>query len=575
MRLRTAQLRPHRHERRTLQELPRADHRGGPRLGSRRWARGHALSPEPNGYPHIGHAKSIWLNFDLAERYGGTTNLRFDDTNPAAEEQEYVDAIQEDIRWLGYAWDELRFASDYFEQLFDWACELIGKGLAYVDDQTVDEIRKNRGSATSPGVESPYRDRSPEENLDLFRRMRAGEFEDGSRVLRAKIDMAAANMNLRDPVMYRILRVTHHRTRDEWCIYPLYDWAHGQSDAIEGITHSVCTLEFENRRALYDWYLDHISAPSRPRQHEFARLNLEYTVVGKRKLRQLVERGEVAGWDDPRMPTLRGMRRRGYTPESIRTFCERIGVTNVDSVIEMVQLENALRDDLNRRALRRFAVLRPLAVVITNWPEGHVREIEAVNNPEDESAGTRTLRLDGKLWIERDDFRLDPPPKYFRLAPGREVRLRYGCVIRCDGVVTGDDGEPVELRCTFDDSTWGGAKPADGRKVKGIVHWVGSDAPTAEVRLYDHLFRVPNPADVPDGEDWLQNLNPSSLEVVAGARIEPALAAAEPGPSFQFERLGYFCADAVDSQPGAPVFNRAVTLRNTWAKIEKRAGSGR
>ncbi len=525
--------------------------------------------PEPNGYLHIGHAKSICLNFGLAEEFGGRCHLRLDDTNPEKESMEYVRAIQEDVRWLGFDWGEhLYFASDYFEKLYEWAKELIRKGLAYVDDLSAEEIREYRGTLTEPGRESPYRNRSVEENLDLFERMRAGEFPDGSRVLRAKIDMASGNLNLRDPVMYRIKRATHYRTGDAWCIYPTYDWAHGQSDSIEGITHSICTLEFEDHRPLYDWFLEALGV-HHPRQIEFARLRLTYTVMSKRKLTQLVQDGHVAGWDDPRMPTIAGLRRRGYTPESIRDFCSRIGVAKKDSVVDVALLEHCLREDLNRRAERRMAVLRPLRVVIENYPEGQVEELEAVNNPEDPSAGTRKVPFSRVLYIERDDFMEDPPKKFFRLAPGREVRLRYAYFIRCTDVVKDAEGNVVELRCTYDPATRGGDAP-DGRKVKATLHWVSAaHAAEAEVRLYDRLFTEPNP----DGlkEDFRTYLNPHSLEVLTGCKLEPSLAGVEPGERYQFERLGYFAVDP-DTRPGRPVFNRAVTLRDTWAKVRARGG---
>jgi glutaminyl-tRNA synthetase len=521
--------------------------------------------PEPNGYLHIGHAKAITVDFGIAARYGGRCNLRFDDTNPSKEEVEYVEAIQEDIRWLGYAWDRLVYASDWFEDLYRFAEELVGKGLAYVCDLTGEETRAYRGTVTEPGRNSPYRDRPPAESLDLLRRMRAGEFPDGARTLRARIDMASPNMNLRDPVMYRIQHTHHHRTGDAWCIYPMYDWAHGQCDALEGITHSLCSLEFENHRPLYDWFLEHVSAPHRPRQIEFARLAITHTVMSKRKLMRLVTEGRVEGWDDPRMPTLRGLRRRGYTPEAIRAFCETVGVTKANSMIGMHVLESAVRDDLNRRAERRMAVLRPLKVVITNLDADHVEWLEAVNNPEDEAAGTRKVPFTREVWIERDDFREDAPRKFFRLAPGREVRLRYAYCITCDEVVKDAAGEVVELRCTYDPETGGGRTP-DGRKVKGIVHWVSAaHAVDAEVRLYDHLFA----AEEPEGGDFLDHLNPASLEVVRGAKLEPALADAEPGATVQFERLGYFANDPKRARAGAPAFHRTVALRDTWGKIEK------
>ena len=531
--------------------------------------------PEPNGYLHIGHAKAIFVNYNLPEKYGGKFNLRFDDTNPSKEETEYVDSIMEDMRWLGADWeDRLFFTSDYFEQLYGFAVQIIERGDAYVCDLSLEEVREYRGTGAGPGRNSPWRDRSVEENLDLFRRMRAGEFADGAKTLRAKIDMAATNMNLRDPVMYRIMRHRHHRTGDAWCIYPMYDWAHGQSDAIEAITHSCCSLEFRNHRPLYDWFLDHFDAPHRPKQLEFSRLNVAYTVMSKRKLVQLVQDGHVSGWDDPRMPTVRGLRRRGYTPEAIRAFCDTVGVTKVDSVIDMVVLENHLREDLNRRAERRMAVLNPLKLVIENWPEGKVEQIEAVNNPEDENAGTRMLPFGRELWIDAADFLEDAPKKYFRLAPGREVRLRYAWCVTCTDVVKNDAGEVVEVRCTYDPETSHGRTP-DGRKVKGIIHWVSAEhAIEAPVRLYDHLFSNPAPDDVPEGGDFTDNLNPESLVELAGCRLEPSLAGAAPGESFQFERVGYFCADLVDSRPGAPVFNRSVSLRDTWAKIANKAGGG-
>jgi len=529
--------------------------------------------PEPNGYLHIGHAKSICLNFGLARKYGGRCNLRFDDTNPTKEEQEYVDSIQDDVRWLGFQWDGVYYASDYFEQLYQWAEKLVQDGRAYVDDLTADEIREHRGTLTQPGKESPYRTRSALENLDLFRRMRAGEFPDGSRTLRAKIDMAHPNLNLRDPVMYRILRAHHHRTGDKWCIYAMYDWAHGQSDSIERITHSICTLEFENHRPLYDWFIQSLGIYA-PQQIEFARLNLTYTVMSKRRLLTLVKDGHVAGWDDPRMPTIGGLRRRGYTSESLRLFCDRIGVARFNSTIDMVVLENAVRDDLNKRAPRVMGVLRPLKVVIENYPEGQTEQLEAVNNPEDAAAGTRQVPFSRELYIEQDDFREEPPPKYFRLSPGKEVRLRYAYFITCQDVVKDPKtGEVVELRCTYDPETRGGNAP-DGRKVKSTIHWVSApDAVAAEVRLYDHLFSTEDPDEASEGQDWRSNLNPASLEVLPTCYLEPSLAAAEPGSHWQFERLGYFCADRKDSRPGKPVFNRIVTLRDTWAKIEKQGRS--
>jgi len=529
--------------------------------------------PEPNGYLHIGHAKSICLNFGMAaEHPGGLCNLRFDDTNPIKEEQEYIDAIKEDLRWLGFDWEDREFyASDYFERLYDYAENLIGKGKAYVDDLSADEIREHRGTLTAPGRESPFRSRSVRENLDLFQRMRQGEFPDGSRVLRAKIDMASGNLNMRDPVMYRILRSRHHRTGDAWCIYPMYDWAHGQSDSIEGITHSLCTLEFEDHRPLYNWFVEQLGIHP-PRQIEFARLNLSHTVMSKRKLLRLVEDGTVAGWGDPRMPTLSGLRRRGYTPESIRRFCDRVGVAKVNSVVDIALLEHTVREDLNRSAQRVMAVLRPLRVVLENYPEDQVEELDAVNNPEDPSAGTRKVPFSRVLYIERDDFREEPPPKYFRLAPGREVRLRYGYFIRCTDVVKDDTGEVVELRCTYDPQTRGGSAP-DGRKVKGTIHWLSAEhSLPATVRLYEHLFTKTDPDDVEEGADFRSNLNPQSVETLDSCWIEPYLKNAAPGNRYQFERLGYFCVDPVDTTPLRPVFNRTVTLRDTWAKIEKARG---
>ncbi len=525
--------------------------------------------PEPNGYLHIGHAKAICLDFGLAQEFGGRCHLRFDDTNPAKESQEYVDAIIRDVRWLGFDWGpHLYYASDYFEQLYAWACDLIRKGLAYVDDLSPEEIREYRGTLTAPGRESPCRNRSVEENLDLFQRMRAGEFEEGTRTLRARIDMAAGNMNLRDPVMYRIRKATHHRTGDRWCIYPMYDWAHGQSDSIEGVTHSLCTLEYEDHRPLYDWYLQALGIYA-PRQIEFARLNLSHTVMSKRKLLRLVEERVVAGWDDPRLPTLAGLRRRGYTPEAIRDFCDRIGVAKADNLVDVALLEHCLREDLNRRALRRLAVLRPLRLVIENYPEGQVEEVEALNNPEDPSAGTRRVPFGRVLHIEQDDFRETPPPKYFRLSPGAEVRLRYACIVRCTGFTRDPrTGEITEVRCAYDPASRGG--DARGRRVKGTIHWVSAaHAADAEVRLYDTLFTVPRPDEV---EDVTAVLNPRSLEVLRGCKVEPALAAAAPETRVQLERLGYFVADWKDHAPGRPVFNRTVGLRDTWARIEKASG---
>jgi glutaminyl-tRNA synthetase len=526
--------------------------------------------PEPNGYLHIGHAKSICLNFGTAEKYGGLCNLRFDDSNPTKEEVEYVESIQEDVRWLGFDWgDRMYYASDYFEQLYEWAEQLIKAGKAYVCDLSADETRKYRGTLTTPGKDSPYRKRSIEENLDLFRRMRAGEFPDGARTLRAKIDMAHPNLNMRDPVMYRILHAAHHHTGDKWCIYPMYDFTHGQSDSIERITHSICTLEFENHRPLYDWYIEQLGI-YHPQQIEFARLNISYTVLSKRKLLELVKEGQVRGWDDPRMPTISGLRRRGYTPEAIRNFCARIGISKFDGVIDMSWLEESLREDLNKRAPRVMAVLRPLRVVIDNYPEGKKEELEAVNNPEDPKAGARQVPFSREIYIERDDFREDPPKEFFRLAPGREVRLRWAYFIKCEKAIKDPQtGEISELHCTYDPATRGGNAP-DGRKVKGTIHWVSAaHALQAEIRLYDHLFTKPSPEDVPEGADYRVNLNPNSLVVLPSCRVEPSLAGAAPGSRYQFERQGYFCVDAVDSTPAKLVFNRTVTLRDTWAKIEK------
>ncbi|MFO7675652.1 MAG: glutamine--tRNA ligase/YqeY domain fusion protein [bacterium] len=528
--------------------------------------------PEPNGHLHIGHAKAITIDFGMAAKHGGLCNLRFDDTNPTREETEYVEAIQEDIRWLGFDWgDRCFYASDYFEQLYRWAEQLVEAGKAYVCDLTADQTREYRGTLTVPGRNSPYRDRTVAENLDLFRRMRAGEFPDGARTLRAKIDMAAPNINLRDPVMYRIIHARHHRTGDAWCIYPSYDWAHGQSDSLERVTHSLCSLEFEDHRPLYEWFIRGLGIfPSR--QIEFARLNLTRTVMSKRRLRELVEEGRVAGWDDPRMPTLCGLRRRGYTPEAIRDFLDRVGVAKTDSVIDIAQLENCLREDLNRRAPRAMAVLRPLRVVIENYPEGEFEEFAAVNNPEDESAGTRPVAFGRELYIEADDFREEPPPKYFRLAPGREVRLKHAYLVRCERVVKDGDGTVVELRCSYDPATRGGEAP-DGRRVKGTLHWVSArHAARAEVRLYDHLFDQPDPDEAgPDG-DWKANLNPRSLEVLEDCLVEPALAGAPAGSRYQFIRHGYFCVDP-DAAAGRPVFNRTVALRDSWAKAERPGGA--
>ena len=525
--------------------------------------------PEPNGYLHIGHAKSICLNFGLAQKFGGICHLRFDDTDPAKEEPEYVEAIKRDVKWLGFDWgDKLFHAADYFEALYGFAVELVEQGKAYVDDLSAEQIREYRGTLTEPGKNSPYRNRSIEENLDLFQRMRAGEFPDGARVLRAKIDMASPNMNMRDPVLYRIKRVEHHRTGNDWVIYPMYDFAHPISDALEGITHSICTLEFEDNRPLYEWFLNNVSVPCHT-QIEFARLNLAYTITSKRKLLRLVELGHVSGWDDPRVPTIAGVRRRGYTPESIRDLCDRVGVAKNNSLVDMAMLEHCVRDDLNRRAPRAMAVLRPLRVVIENYPEDRVEEIEAINNPEDPSMGTRKLPLSRVIYIEQEDFMEDPPKGYRRLAPGREVRLRYGYVIKCEDVIKDAQGEVVELRCTCDFETLGGSTP-DGRKVRGIIHWVSAaHAVEAEVRLYDRLFTIENPAEV---EDFVEHVNPNSLEVLTGCLLEPSLAGAAPGSFYQFERQGYFCVDTVDSKPDKLVFNRTVALRDTWAKIQRRQG---
>ncbi len=524
--------------------------------------------PEPNGYLHIGHAKSICLNFGIATEYDGLCNLRFDDTNPIKEEEQYIEAIKQDIRWLGFDWqDRLFYASDYFEQMYEYAVELIKAGKAYVCDLSADEIRDYRGTLTGPGKDSPYRNRSAEENLDLFERMRAGEFPDGSRTLRAKIDMAHPNLNMRDPVMYRILHATHHRTGDKWCIYPTYDWAHGLEDSIEGITHSICTLEFENHRPLYDWFLDELGV-YHPQQIEFARLNLTYTVMSKRKLLQLVQDGLVSGWDDPRMPTISGLRSRGLSPQSIRNFCRRIGVNKFNSTVGIALLEHCVREDLNKTSPRVMAVLRPLKVVIDNYPADQVEELEAVNNPEDPGAGTRKVPFSRELYIEREDFMEKPPKKFYRLAPGREVRLRYAYFITCTNVVKDEKGEIIELHCTYDPATRGGDSP-DGRKVKSTLHWLSADhALKAEVRLYDHLFTKENPDDVADGQDFKSNLNPNSLEILTSCCVEPSLKGAAPGNRYQFERLGYFCVDP-DSSKERLVFNRTVTLRDPWAKIQK------
>ena len=525
--------------------------------------------PEPNGYLHIGHAKSICLNFGLAEQFGGRCNLRFDDTNPAKEETEYVRSIQEDVRWLGFQWAELRYASDYFAQFHAWAVELIRKGLAYVDSSSPEEIRAGRGTLTRPGSLSPYRDRSVEENLDLFGRMTRGEFDEGACVLRAKIDMASPNLNLRDPVLYRILKRSHHRTGDTWCVYPMYDFAHGFEDAIEGVTHSICTLEFQDHRPLYDWFLEHVSVPSRPRQFEFARLNLSYTVMSKRRLLELVTLGIVSGWDDPRMPTISGLRRRGYTPSSIRRFCAEIGVARADSMVEIELLQHCLREELNRTALRRMAVLRPLKVVLENWPEDRVDELPAENNPEDPGAGSRTLAFGRELYIEQDDFRMDPPKGFFRLSPGREVRLKHAYLITCREAVTDEAGQVTELRCTVDLDSRGGDAP-DGRKVKGTLHWVrAQDGVPATVRLYDHLFTLRDLGDMDPDKDYKDYLNPASLTELP-ALVEPALAEAAPEDRFQFLRHGYFCADR-NSTREHPLFNLTVSLKDSWAKEQKKA----
>jgi len=527
--------------------------------------------PEPNGYLHIGHAKSICLNFGIAAEFGGTCHLRFDDTNPSKENIEYIESIKSDVRWLGFDWaDHLYYTSDYFHQLYQYAVQLIKKGRAYVCSLSPKEIRAYRGTLTEPGKDSPYRTRTVEENLDLFERMGSGEFDEGSHVLRAKIDMASPNLNMRDPTLYRIRRVPHHRTGDKWCIYPMYDFSHCLSDSIEGITHSICTLEFEDNRPLYDWVLDELEVRCHPQQIEFARLNLSYTVMSKRKLLQLVEQGYVTGWDDPRMPTLSGLRRRGYTSESIRDFCERIGVAKRDSMVDMAFLEHCIRKDLNKRAPRAMAVLRPLKLVIENYPEDTVEELEAVNNPEDASMGTRKVPFSRVLYIEEDDFREDPPKKFYRLAPGREVRLRYAYYVKCVRVVKDEvTGQVTEVRCTYDPETRGGGSP-DGRKVKATLHWVSAaHSLSAEVRLYDYLLAKENPGDEKDGPDFMSCLNPQSLETLTSCRVEPSLAGATPGSRYQFERLGYFSVDPVDSSDGALVFNRIVSLRDTWAKIQK------
>ncbi|MGA7080525.1 MAG: glutamine--tRNA ligase/YqeY domain fusion protein [Terriglobales bacterium] len=524
--------------------------------------------PEPNGYLHIGHAKSICLNFGLADEFGGKTNLRFDDTNPEKEEQEYVDSILKDVRWLGFEWDGLYYASDYFDQLYEWAIKLIKEGKAYIDDLSAEEIRKYRGTLTEPGKESPHRNRAIEENLDLFDRMRKGEFPDGSRVLRAKIDMASPNLNLRDPIMYRILHAEHNRTGGKWCLYPMYDYAHGQSDSIEHVTHSICTLEFEDHRPLYNWFIQHLGIfPSQ--QMEFDRLSLTYTLLSKRKLLTLVQEKHVTAWDDPRMPTLSGIRRRGYTPEAIRNFCTSIGVSKTNGTLDFAMLEHFVREDLNKRAPRAMAVLRPLKIVIDNYPEGQTEEVDAVNNPEDEGAGKRKVPFSKVLYIEQDDFREDPPKQYYRLSPGREVRLRYGYFITAKSVVKNDKGEVIEVRCTYDPATRGGNAP-DGRKVKSTIHWVSAaHAVDAEVRNYDKLFVKEDPNQVEEGQEFTANLNPNSQEVIANAKLEPSLANAPVEARYQFERLGYFCVDS-DSKPGHQVFNRTVALKDTWAKVEKK-----
>jgi len=543
-------------------------------LKAGRYSRVHTrFPPEPNGYLHIGHAKAMCIDFGIAAEFGGQCNLRFDDTNPVKEEVEYVESIQQDIRWLGFDWeDRLYYASDYFERLYEYAVTLIKRGKAYVCDLSADDVREYRGTLTEPGKESPFRNRTVEDNLDLLARMRAGEFPDGSRTLRAKIDMASSNINLRDPVMYRIIHAPHHRTGDAWCIYPMYDFAHGQSDSIEGITHSLCSLEYEDHRPLYNWYLDALEI-YRPRQIEFARLNVSFTVLSKRKLLRLVQGGHVKGWDDPRMPTLSGLRRRGYTPEAIRDFCDRIGVGKKDSMVDIALLEHCLREDLNKRAPRVMGVLKPLRVVIENYPEGQVEEVAGVNNPEDPSAGTRAVPFSRVLYIEQDDFRENPPPKYYRLAPGREVRLRYAYFLTCVSVVKDAQGDVVELKCTYDPATRGGDAP-DGRKVKATIHWVSAaHAVPARVRLYDRLFVKEDPDDVDGGQDFLANLNPDSLEELTGCRVEPSLAESKPGSIYQFERQGYFCVDP-DAAGGSLVFNRAASLKDEWARIERAQRAG-
>jgi glutaminyl-tRNA synthetase len=531
--------------------------------------------PEPNGYLHIGHAKAICLSFGIARDYDGRCHLRFDDTNPTTEDVEYADSIQEDVRWLGGDWGEhLHYASDYFGQLYEFAVELIKKGKAYVCELDQEEFRRIRGVIGKPGEDSPFRDRPAEESLDLFERMKAGEFEPGTRTLRAKIDMASPNLVMRDPVIYRIIKASHHRTGDAWNIYPMYDFTHCLSDALEGVTHSLCTTEFEVRRPLYDWVLDNVSAPCHPQQIEFARLNITYTITSKRKLLELVEEGHVSGWDDPRMPTIGGLRRRGYTPSSIRSFCDKIGMAKRENTIEVALLEHCLREELNKSAPRVMGVLRPLKLIVDNYPEDGEDELDAINNPEDESAGTRKVPFSRELWIERSDFMEDPPKKFFRLGPGREVRLRYGFLVTCTDFVKDESGEVVEVHCTYDPETRGGNAP-DGRRVKGTIHWVSAKhAMDAEVRLYDHLFRVEEPADVEDGQDWKSNFNPDSLEVLSSAKLEPSLNGAQSGTRYQFERHGYFCVDSVDSTDASPVFNRTVPLRDSWAKIAKKGQKG-
>ncbi|NOX66406.1 MAG: glutamine--tRNA ligase/YqeY domain fusion protein [Chlorobi bacterium] len=539
-------------------------------LKEKRYTHVHTrFPPEPNGYLHIGHAKSICLNFGLAEEYGGKTNLRFDDTNPTKEDVEYVESIKEDIKWLGFDWeDRLFFASDYFDTLYEYAVKLIKKGKAYVDSSSYEQIKEERGAPTKPGVESKYRNRTVEENLDLFERMKNGEFGDGEHVLRAKIDMTSPNMNLRDPIMYRIRHAEHHRTGKEWCIYPMYDWAHGQSDSIEGITHSICTLEFENHRPLYDWFVEELEI-HHPRQIEFARLNLSYTIMSKRKLLQLVEEGHVSGWDDPRMPTISAFRRRGYTPESIRNFSDEVGIAKRDNVIDIFRLEYSIRQDLNKRSMRVMGVLNPLKVELLNYPEGQVEELDAINNPEDESMGKRKVPFSRELYIDAHDFQENPHKKFFRLSPGREVRLRYAYIIKCEEVIKDADGNIEKLLCTYDIETKSGSGKSD-KKVKGTIHWVSAQhAVNAEVRLYDRLFNVPNPGDDKD-VDFKDHINPNSLEVLTHSLVEPYLKNAKPGDRFQFERLGYFCVDSKDSSEDHLVFNRTVTLRDSWAKIEKR-----